>query len=61
MAYAVAVREFFNWCEQRGVQLEAMRPTTVAAYVEQLGTVMAKPSVKQHLAANEAQFVMKRS
>ena len=24
---------------------------TVAAYVEQLGTEMAKPSVKQHLAA----------
>jgi len=32
-------------------QLEAIRPTTVAAYVEQLGAGMAKPSVKQHLAA----------
>jgi integrase/recombinase XerD len=51
MAYAVAVRQFFNWCEQRGLQLEAIRPTTVAAYIEQLGTGMAKPSVKQHLAA----------
>ena len=28
----------------------AIRPTTVAAYIEQLGIVMAKPSVKQHLA-----------
>ena len=27
MAYAVAVRQFFNWCEQRGLQLEAIRPT----------------------------------
>src|SRR6516162_7438864 len=51
MAYAVAVRQFFDWCERRGLQLEAIRPTTVAAYIEQLGTDMAKPSVKQHLAA----------
>jgi integrase/recombinase XerD len=51
MAYAVAVRQFFNWCEQRGLHLEAIRPTTVAAYIEQLGAGMAKPSVKQHLAA----------
>src|SRR5437764_5020901 len=51
MAYAVAVRQFFNWCEQRGLELEAIRPRTVAAYIEQLGAEMAKPSVKQHLAA----------
>src|SRR5215470_17346055 len=30
MAYAVAVRQFFNWCEERGLRLEAIRPTTVA-------------------------------
>src|SRR6516164_1668091 len=48
MAYAVGVRQFFSWCEQRGLQLEAVRPTTVAAYIEQLGAGMAKPSVKQH-------------
>jgi integrase/recombinase XerD len=51
MAYAVAVRQFFNWCEQRSLQLEAIRPRTVAAYIEQLAAGMAKPSVKQHLAA----------
>src|SRR5713101_5166689 len=51
MAYAFAVRQFFNWCEQRSLALDAIRPTTVAAYVEQLGGEMAKPSVKQHLAA----------
>jgi site-specific recombinase XerD len=51
MAYAFAVRQFFDWCEQRDLALNAIRPRTVAAYVEQLGSEMAKPSVKQHLAA----------
>jgi Phage integrase, N-terminal SAM-like domain len=51
MAYALAVRQFFGWYEQRGLGLEAIRPRSVAAYVEQLGAGMAKPSVKQHLAA----------
>src|SRR5260370_25787457 len=51
MAYALAVRQFFDWCEQRSSRLDAIRPTTVAAYIEQLGARMAKPSVKQHLAA----------
>ena len=51
MAYALAVRQFFDWCEQRGLRLDAIRPTMVAAYIEQLGAGMAKPSVKQHLAA----------
>ena len=51
MAYAVAVRQFFNWCEQRSLQLEAIRPRTMAAYIEQLGADMAKPPVKKHLAA----------
>jgi hypothetical protein len=51
MAYALAVRQFFDWCEQRGLRLDAIKPTTVAAYIEQLGAGMAKPSVKQHLAA----------
>src|SRR5260370_6391381 len=51
MAYALAVRQFFDWCEHRGLRLDAIRPTTVAAYIGQLGARMAKPSVKQHLAA----------
>jgi site-specific recombinase XerC len=33
------------------LQLEAIRPRSVAAYIEQLGAGMAKPLVKQHLAA----------
>ena len=28
LAYAHAVRQFFNWCERRGLQLEAIRPTS---------------------------------
>lgn len=51
-AYGRAVRDFFDWCEQRGVrELEAIHSVVVAAYVEELGARLAKPSVKQHLAA----------
>src|SRR5208282_6876543 len=51
MAYALAVRQFFDWCEQRGLALDGIRPRTVAAYIEQMGAEAAKPTVKQHLAA----------
>ena len=51
-AYALAVSNFFRWCEGRGLRdLKALEPVHVAAYVEQLGTSHAAPSVKQHLAA----------
>lgn len=51
-AYAHAVRLFLDWLEGRRVQdLERIEPMLVAAYVEQLGETLAKPSVKQHLAA----------
>src|SRR5713101_6222171 len=26
MAYALAVRQFFDWCEHRGLELDAIRP-----------------------------------
>jgi integrase/recombinase XerD len=51
MAYARAVKQFFDWCEERGLGLNHIEPMTVAAYVEQLGSGTAKPTVKQHLAA----------
>ena len=51
MANALAVRQFFGWCEERSLPLDAIKPRTVAAYMEQLGAGMAQPSVKQHLAA----------
>jgi hypothetical protein len=28
MAYALAVRQFFAWCEQRALGLDAIRPRT---------------------------------
>jgi site-specific recombinase XerD len=51
-AYARAVAQFFRWCELRGLtELGLLEPVHVAAYVEELGTSHAAPSVKQHLAA----------
>jgi integrase/recombinase XerD len=50
-AYFVAVAQFSNWCEQHKLTLEAVQPVHVAAYIEQLGQAVAKPTVKQHLAA----------
>ena len=50
-AYAHAVQQFFNWCDDRNVELQDISPFTVAAYVEELQRDYAAPSVKQHLAA----------
>lgn len=50
-AYVNATRRFADWCEAHGFELKELTPVHVAAYVEGLGTLMAKPSVKQHLAA----------
>jgi integrase/recombinase XerC len=55
MAYYRAVTEFFTWVERHKIgQLVDIEPLHVAAYVEALGTRMAKPTVKQHLAAVRA-------
>jgi site-specific recombinase XerD len=50
-AYFVAVFQFSKWCEGKRLRLEDIQPIHVAAYIEQLGQVLSKPSVKQHLAA----------
>lgn len=51
-AYARAVRGLCEWLEARGIRdLSHVNPVTVAAYIEDLGDQLAKPSVKQHLAA----------
>jgi len=50
-AYAHAVAHFLRWCEDRHFSLKCIEPIVVAAYVEQLQTTHAAPSVKQHLAA----------
>ncbi len=51
-AYFRAVAGFAAWCEERGLlDVAAVTPMHVAAYVEQLGRIRSKPTVKQHLAA----------
>src|SRR2546423_13153159 len=50
-AYARACSQFFGWCEQHGLSLTAIRPHSVAAYIEQLQNEVSAPSVKQQLAA----------
>lgn len=49
--YAHAVSRFDRWCQMSGLALRDLTPFHVASYVEQIGTEMAKPSVKVHLAA----------
>jgi len=51
-AYAKAAAEFSTWCDGQGLkELQAIEPVHVAAYIEQLQSRLAAPSVKQHLAA----------
>lgn len=51
LAYGRAVARFAHWCGERKLRLEQVQPIVVAWYVEDLGKAMARPSVKQHLAA----------
>jgi integrase/recombinase XerD len=51
LAYAQAVAQFLRWAEGRGLTLRTIEPIAVAAYVRELKTRLADPSVKQHLAA----------
>lgn len=50
-AYAFAAARFARWCGGRGISLAQLTPVIVAAYIEELGQRLDKPSVKQHLAA----------
>jgi hypothetical protein len=51
-AYARAVWLFCEWLDERGLhELGHVNPVLVPAYIEHLGDILAKPSVKQHLAA----------
>src|SRR5258708_900930 len=51
-AYYRAACNFFAWLEAAGIaELADIEPLHVAAYIEQLQNTMAKPTVKQHLAA----------
>lgn len=50
-AYARAVARFCRWCDKKQLSLGKITPFFVAAYIEQLGTRMSRPSVKLHLAS----------
>ena len=50
-AYAKAVTQFFNWCDERGLELDQISPGVVAAYVEELQDAYRASTIKQHLAA----------
>jgi len=50
-AYARAVRDFFAWCDDKGLSMAQIEPIGVAAYIEQLTAKREASSVKQHLAA----------
>src|SRR5260370_18662500 len=48
MAYARAVKRFFDWCEDHHLGLDDIEPIAIAPYIDQLGSDIAKPSVNQH-------------
>ena len=50
-AYGRAAARFFGWCLERGIAFEGVKSYHVSTYVEELGTQVSKPTVKQHLAA----------
>lgn len=50
-AYLRAAVQFSRWCQNRHLALEQLQPFFVAAYIEELGCRLARPTVKQHLAA----------
>jgi integrase/recombinase XerD len=51
-AYARAVGAFLTWCDERGRSFEGIDAVTVGTYIEcLLNDGLAKPTVKQHLAA----------
>jgi site-specific recombinase XerD len=56
-AYFRAVREFSSWCVTNDItEIIDVEPVHVAAYIEALGQRLARPSVKQHLAALRVLF-----
>jgi site-specific recombinase XerD len=57
LAYGRAVGAFLSWCEGEGLAFDRIGPVIIAGYVETLlADGMAKPSVKQHLAAIRMMF-----
>ncbi|MCY6494536.1 tyrosine-type recombinase/integrase [Leptolyngbya sp. GGD] len=55
-AYAQAVRQFLDWCEERSITFSAITSITIAAYVESHSRSFSAPTVNQHLAAIRSLF-----
>lgn len=50
-AFMPAAGNFIRWCEEHAIaDLTQIEPVHAAAYLEQLGKTVSKPTVKQHLA-----------
>ena len=49
-AYTRAVWQFFDWCEEHGLELEQIEPAHVAMYFKLKEQTASKQTVKQHLA-----------
>lgn len=54
--YSSVVKDFFEWCEVRGMTLQTIEPIAVAAYIEWISATHSKPSVKLHLSAIRGLF-----
>lgn len=50
-AYHRAALQYFDWCQQRGLDFQQIESFHVSAYVEQMVSEKSKSTVKQHLAA----------
>src|SRR5437764_1446845 len=50
-SYSRAIHRFSDWCQVHGLKLNLLTPVHAATYIEELGCVRSKPTVKQHLAA----------
>jgi len=44
--YPRAVRQFFDWCDERRLELADIEAITLVTYIEELGTKTSKPTVK---------------
>lgn len=54
--YLHAVNQFFEWCDQHDISLNAIEPIVVATYVELLCEQLSPPTVKLRLAAIRSLF-----
>lgn len=50
-AYFRAVQRFSDWCQHHALHLATINPVFIAKYIQELGEVVSRPTVKQHLAA----------